>query len=93
MMTTTNSWTNADGEPIMDGAAWRFEQQLDIEYAEQRADWQMDDYSDDECDPWNNVCATDDEDCDTCRDYWLDHHAEGMREDAAMEFGLFGSEA
>lgn len=22
-------WTNADGEPMMDGAAWRFEQQLD----------------------------------------------------------------
>jgi hypothetical protein len=25
-------WTNEDGEPIMDGAAYRFEQQLDSEY-------------------------------------------------------------
>jgi hypothetical protein len=29
-------WTNADGEPIMDGAAYRFEQQLDAEYAQER---------------------------------------------------------
>lgn len=30
-------WTNEDGEPIMDGAAYRFEQALDAQYAEERA--------------------------------------------------------
>lgn len=30
-------WTNEAGEPIMDGAAYRFEQQLDAESAEERA--------------------------------------------------------
>lgn len=30
-------WTNADGEPIMDGAAYRFEQALDDQYANERA--------------------------------------------------------
>lgn len=39
----TNSWMNADGEPIMDGAAWRFEQQLDME---SEADWQADLWND-----------------------------------------------
>ncbi len=33
---TYYGWTNSDGEPIMDGAAYRFEQQLDDEYAQQR---------------------------------------------------------
>lgn len=28
---TTYGWTNEAGEPIMDGAAWRFEQQLDMD--------------------------------------------------------------
>jgi len=27
---------NEDGEPIMDGAAWRFEQQLDLDSAHER---------------------------------------------------------
>jgi hypothetical protein len=37
-------WTNEDGEPIMDGAAWRFEQQLDMDYANERAQmaWEED---------------------------------------------------
>lgn len=29
-------WTNEEGEPIMDGAAYRFEQALDAQYAEER---------------------------------------------------------
>jgi hypothetical protein len=29
-------WTNEAGEPIMDGAAYRFEQQLDMESAHER---------------------------------------------------------
>lgn len=42
----TYSWQNADGEPIMSGEAWRFEQQLDMEIAEERYNdwWQDDDY-------------------------------------------------
>lgn len=36
-------WTNDQGEPIMDGAAYRFEQQLDADYAEDRARMQWDD--------------------------------------------------
>ena len=28
---THYGWTNEDGEPIMDGAAYRFEQQLDLD--------------------------------------------------------------
>jgi hypothetical protein len=41
----TNSWMNEDGEPIMDGAAWRFEQQLD---ADSRDDYYADRFYDDE---------------------------------------------
>lgn len=55
----TNSWMNEDGEPIMDGAAWRFEQQLD---QDSRADYMedhfYDDYDEDECE--------DDHECDSC---------------------------
>ncbi len=36
-------WTNEDGEPIMDGAAWRFEQQLDMDA---QADYEADHFYD-----------------------------------------------
>lgn len=42
-MTQQSSWTNAEGEPIMDGAAYRFEQQLDIDSAHER---EVDDFYD-----------------------------------------------
>ena len=50
------------------------------------------DYDEDVCDPYNSYCANDDDDCEECAAYWLGFHADGMAEDAAMEFGLFGSE-
>ncbi len=46
----TYSWMNEDGEPIMDGAAWRFEQALDSEYANERAYADYDEPDYDECD-------------------------------------------
>lgn len=49
----TYSWQNADGEPIMSGEAWRFEQQLDDEYM---ADF----YDDDEYGPEPHEYDTDD---------------------------------
>ena len=63
----TNSWMNEDGEPIMDGAAWRFEQQLDL-------DSQDDYYADrfyDEQDEWDD--EEEDEDAPFVQeDSWLD---------------------
>jgi hypothetical protein len=59
----------------------------------------------DECDPAAGFCVYDNDDCEACAEYWLDFHADGMREryeldqddygrygseDAAMESGLFG---
>jgi len=45
----TNSWMNEDGEPIMDGAAWRFEQQLDMDSADDyAADHFYDEWDEDE---------------------------------------------
>jgi len=49
----TNSWMNADGEPIMDGAAWRFEQQLDMESAQERM---YDDFYDNEPADYYDEC-------------------------------------
>ncbi len=43
----TYSWQNEAGEPIMDGAAWRFEQQLDMDSA---ADYYEDHFYDNEPD-------------------------------------------
>lgn len=40
---TMYGWQNEAGEPIMSGEAYRFEQALDAEYAEQRG-WDDDDY-------------------------------------------------
>lgn len=78
---TNYGWTNEDGEPIMSGEAYRFEQALDAQSAEERY---MDDDqffgSDDEyvCDG----CGAEDEEdctCDEDQDYyqggedaWLD---------------------
>ena len=50
-------WTNADGEPIMDGAAYRFEQELDAQSAYER---QFDDFYDNEPDEY---CEGDADDC------------------------------
>lgn len=63
----TNSWMNEDGEPIMDGAAWRFEQQLDLD---SQADYYEDHFYDnepdeDECEPGHGCC-----DCDLTRGEW-----------------------
>lgn len=41
-------WTNNDGEPIMDGAAYRFEQSLDFQSAQERF------YDMDDNDYWDN---------------------------------------
>jgi hypothetical protein len=55
----TNSWMNADGEPIMDGAAWRFEQQLDLDMERERFMEPWDDFYDNEpADEW--------EECGVC---------------------------
>lgn len=45
----------------------------------------FDDWDEDECDPANSYCAYDDADCETCREYWLDFHADGMREDEWLD--------
>lgn len=78
---TNYGWTNEEGEPIMDGAAYRFEQALDAEYAEQR-------YMDDnDYNPWDEGedyecpdCGLDADECECpevdyvpeAEDAWLD---------------------
>jgi hypothetical protein len=99
-------WTNEEGEPIMDGAAYRFEQQLDMESAEQRYldddeffgpdddehSYDFDDLNEDEV-PWCYGC----DDYARCGDYenhdtsWTNGNPYPA-EDAGMEFGLWGSE-
>lgn len=64
----TYSWQNADGEPIMSGEAWRFEQQLDMD---SQADYYADHFYDndgdaDECDDPNHECV----DCEHASDGW-----------------------
>lgn len=54
----TNSWMNEDGEPIMDGAAWRFEQQLDLDSAHER-------YEDDFYSRYDDEPSCDEPDTDT----------------------------
>jgi hypothetical protein len=70
----TNSWMNEDGEPIMDGAAWRFEQQLDMDSAD---DYYADHFYDDE-DYYDDDEEEDedDEDFDPIEDQWLDSYME-----------------
>lgn len=66
----TNSWMNEDGEPIMDGAAWRFEAQLDAEYEPDPYD-DYDDY--DEPDEEDEDEPEDDDDSPfVMEDQWLD---------------------
>lgn len=65
---------NEDGEPIMDGAAWRFEQQLDIESQEEYDRYRGEDEVEPECDDdplnpahdgwtWNHVGVAE---CEWC---------------------------
>lgn len=73
-----NSWTNDAGEPIMDGAAWRFEQELDAHYDEYERGFDDDFEPDcegfaDDC-PYGG-CSECDDDTDTfdgMEDAWLD---------------------
>ncbi len=87
---TTYGWTNSDGEPIMDGAAYRFEQQLDAEYAEQREFDSYDDYADeadyDECDACGGDIDPKDSRCFDCgrRAYFPDAEASEV-EDAWLD--------
>lgn len=56
---TTYGWTNEAGEPIMDGAAYRFEQQLDMDV---RSDYYTDHFYDDH-DDFAAPCELDADDC------------------------------
>lgn len=92
MTYTGSNWRNDAGEPYMTASALNFEAALDEQSAYER---QFDDYDnnyekydDDEC----GDCGLDD--CDWCIDNGLVDAPDGydVDEDAAMEFGLFGSE-
>jgi hypothetical protein len=103
---TQYGWTNEEGEPIMDGAAYRFEQQLDMESAHERymnafyddpygdADEHVYDYDDvdENGTPWCYGC----DDYARCGDF-EDHDTSWTNgnpyADAAMEAGLFGWDA
>lgn len=50
---TQYGWTNEDGEPIMSGEAWRFEQQLNLD---SQADYYEDHFYDDRDDPDYEEC-------------------------------------
>jgi hypothetical protein len=54
----THSWQNEEGEPIMDGAAWRFEQQLDADLAAERLrdEWENERWADYEPDITPDNC-------------------------------------
>lgn len=52
-------WTNEEGEPVMDGAAYRFEQQLDMD---SRDDYMADHFYDDD---FEEECP-EDHDCEAC---------------------------
>lgn len=72
-------WTNEAGEPIMDGAAWRFEQELDAQSAAERFEesWYEDfdecdeDHQCEDCGRCVDACVCDDRD-DEPEDAWLD---------------------
>lgn len=75
-------WTNEAGEPIMDGAAWRFEQELDAQSAwEDYAERYLDHY-DDEPESWCKRCGEEGHEAEDCdnepepmdepEDAWLD---------------------
>lgn len=58
---THYGWTNEEGEPIMDGAAYRFEQQLDMD---SQADYYADHFYDNEGEP--EECEDEEHDCVDC---------------------------
>lgn len=60
-------WTNADGEPIMDGAAYRYEQYLDSTYEPDPDDF-YDRWDDDEHD--EDSCPMSDADFDSSTGLW-----------------------
>jgi len=77
-------WTNADGEPIMDGAAYRFEQALDAQYADERGyddDYYASELDLDNCNHSDRSYADGgDVICDRCDDVvalWEGHDADG----------------
>lgn len=83
----TYSWQNEDGEPIMSGEAWRFEQQLDMD---SQADYYEDHFYDfdpepDECVP-GHPCedcyrtTTGDWFCEYCDQPCVDHDDDGAPE-------------
>jgi hypothetical protein len=64
----TYSWQNEDGEPIIDGAALRFEWALDAETEPYDPDaYLAGDYDDEECDD-DHACA----DCDGPAGIWTE---------------------
>lgn len=68
----TYSWQNEDGEPIMDGAAWRYEQSLDAENPPYDPDDYLPDYDgeddedDDQVDVERERCERDHTDGTVC---------------------------
>ncbi len=64
-------WTNEDGEPIMSGEAWRFEQQLDMD--------SQDDYLTDHF--YYNEPSDDYDECDSCGGEYSMNLATGLCED------------
>lgn len=64
-------WTNEAGEPIMDGAAYRFEQELDFQSAQERFyDMDDNDYWDNDPDDYDEDDVEDEP--DGMEDQWLD---------------------
>lgn len=58
-------WTNSDGEPMMDGAAYRFEQALDADYQPDPDDYMGYNDEPDECED-DHECV----DCDGPKGVW-----------------------
>lgn len=60
-------WTNEAGEPIMDGAAYRFEQELDAQSAAERFEEDFYSMEGDEPD-WCKRCGEEGHEADECED-------------------------
>lgn len=92
---TIYGYTNEAGEPMMDAAAYRFEQQLDAEYAEEAARMAYDEdfyanYPYDEPD-WCHKCGEEcpeGEDEHECPEDIYFEAAEGMRDDYDMSYHM-----